>query len=96
MPDRKMMRDIGLNDPVTIILPAHIWIAAMSAYAEAEWGNAPMSVVFRKVQETILDPLYMREQEAAHQQQQDYQQDFFQHTTTGQLPEVPPNAEDLG
>ncbi len=94
MADKKIMKDIGFNDEITITAHAHVWLTAMSGYAEAEWVSAAMGVLFRKVQEAILDPIWMSEQEAAVQQQQDMQQSIVQQFTTGEKPEVPPHMED--
>lgn len=89
------MRDINLNDPVSITVPAHVWLMAMSAYAQTEWTDSSMNQIITKVQEAIIDPLWLNEQMAAHQQEIDRQQGMFHGFMTGQPPETPPNEEEL-
>lgn len=69
---RKIYKDgIGLNDDVTVQIPAGIIIAAVSAYAEAEWCSGAVSQLMVMCQEQIIDPLYWNETQAAHQEAHD-------------------------
>lgn len=95
MTEQKVMRDISLNEPVTITLPAHLWLSAMSGYAECEWSSTVMTLLMTRVQEALLDPVYLKEQLAKQQHQQDMQQAAFNQMVTGRPPEIPPNMEGL-
>lgn len=69
---RKIYRDgIGLNDEVTVQIPAGIIIAAISAYAETQWSCGAMSQLMVMCQEQIIDPVYWNETQAAHQEAHD-------------------------
>ena len=92
MPKNPVMRDIKLNDPVSITLPAHIWLGFVAAYATSDWNCNHANQIATEVSEALLDPLYMNERLAAEQQARDEQQAIFQRFI-GQTPEVPPNME---
>jgi hypothetical protein len=72
------MRDIGLNDPITVTVAAHIWLSLIAAYNDCDWANDGMSYVLGKAIREIMDPIYLNEQEAAAQEAHDQQQQFFQ------------------
>lgn len=93
MAQQKIMRDINLNDLISIEASAHVWIMAMAGYAECDWQSGPMSIIFQRVQEAIFDPIYLNEKLAENQQQHDMQEGFFG-MLTGRSPEVPPNHEE--
>lgn len=94
MADQKIMKDLGLNEPIAIIAPAHIWLTAMAGYAEIEWNSSAMAIILVKVQEALMDPLYLNERLAQHQQQHDVQEAAMR-MFTGQQPDIPPNQEGL-
>lgn len=69
---QKVYRDgIGLNDKISVEIEAGLIIAAVTAYATAEFSSDPLSMLLLKCQETIIDPVYWNEQQAAHQQAHD-------------------------
>jgi hypothetical protein len=91
---QKIMRDIGLNDPVTVTLPAHVWMGFIGAYAATKWQSSYVDQIGSEVIDQLYDPLHLKEREAAHQEQHDLSRALFRHMTMGQLPEVPPNMTD--
>ena len=60
------MRDMKLNDPVSVTLPAHIWVGFQSVYMSAE-GNGDFfsEAICNASIEQIIDPLYVQERDAA-------------------------------
>lgn len=94
MADRKFMRDIGLNEPVSVTLPAHVWLGFAASYISSDFSSPDANQLVTAVQRELLDPLYIKEQEAQAQAQQDQAHSLFQHLATGVTPEVPPNMED--
>jgi hypothetical protein len=82
-----MMKDISLNEPITVTVPAHIWLALIAAYNDCDWANDNMSYILGKAIREIMDPIYLNEQEAAAQEAQDQQQQFFQ-SITSHLPGI--------
>lgn len=94
MADRKIMRDIGLNDKVSVELPAYVWLGFAASYISSSFNSPDANEVVTAVQRALLDPLYLKEQEAHHQQQHDQAQSFFNTIVSGNPPEVPPNMEE--
>jgi hypothetical protein len=64
-----LMRDLSLNAPVKIELPAHVWAGYLSAYGAADWGCADADAIRNEVQTTLFDPRWLREQQAENQRQ---------------------------
>jgi nitrate reductase cytochrome c-type subunit len=93
--NEKVMKDIGLNDPVSVTLPAHVWIGFIAAYSSCAWNSGHATQVANAAGKEILHPLWINEQEAQRQQQVDEQQAAFNSLFTGQPPEVPPSMEGL-
>lgn len=94
MPDRKVMKDLGLNDPVSVTLPVHVWLGFAASYIASDFNSPDANRVVTAIQYEMLDPLFIKEQEAHTQLQQDQAQAVFHHLATGAIPEVPPNMEE--
>lgn len=92
MPKNPVMRDIKLNDPVSITLPAHIWLGFVAAYATSDWNCNYANNIATEVSDALLDPIYMNERLAEEQQARDEQSATMQRLM-GQIPEFPPNME---
>ncbi len=96
MADQKVMKDgLGFNDPVAITLPAHVWHAFMAQYATTEWSSNAAAQICIKVQEELLDPIYVREREAEAQAHHD-QHEMVLQRFMGLPPDLPPNMGDPG
>lgn len=93
--DDLRFRKMNLNDPVTITLPAYIAIGFLFAYSECTWNNMCASKIAVSIQNQVLDPVYLKEQEAQIQAQADMHHAAFSHMM-GQPMEVPPNISDVG
>lgn len=97
MADEKMMKDIGLNEPVTVTAPAHMWVAAVAAYADTDWSCMHLQVILAKAQEELANPDWYKSQMEAHQEfhdRRDHAQAAVHRILTGQQPEEPPGSED--
>lgn len=94
MENKKIMRDISLNEPVPVTLPAHVWLGFISAYASTEWSCEDVSIIAQEAIRQLFDPLYLNEKEAAMQEQHDQQQSVLQAIITGRRPETPPHMEE--
>jgi hypothetical protein len=92
MADRKIMRNITLNEKVAIELPAHIWLAFMAQYATTKWSSDAASHIVVNIQEALLDPIYIKERQAEAQSYHDRSDLAFQ-MFMGQHPDIPPNME---
>lgn len=86
-------RNINMNEPVSVTLPAHVWLGFIFTYAGANWTDICTSRISGEVQKQLLDPVYLKEQEAAAQHQADLQMAAFHHFT-GQPQDFPPNMTD--
>jgi hypothetical protein len=65
-------RKLDVSEPVTVTLPAHVWIGFISAYLSADdWANCDTSAICSAAQRELLDPIYVNERDAAHQQHKD-------------------------
>jgi hypothetical protein len=87
------MKDINLNEPIAVEVPAHIWLALTAAYNDCDWTNDNLGYVLSKAMRQIMDPIYVKEQEAAAHEQAEAQQNFFQHMAT-HFPGIPEGPED--
>jgi hypothetical protein len=67
--NRRVMCEIGLNDPVTLTLPAHVLHGFIAAYGAAKWSCSHANVMFLAIQKKLYDPQYMKEREAEAQRQ---------------------------
>ena len=95
MANQKIMRDIGLNEPVSIELPAHIWLAFMAAYAVTEWESSAAHSICLKIQDAVMDPIYLNEQLAAAQLAHDGHRNIFHHLFGGADSDAPPDTEGM-
>jgi hypothetical protein len=93
------MRQMDLNEPVTITLPAHIWLGYMASYGAARWTCGYASVIMAEVREALFDPLVLKEQEAAEQRHNDRHNRLFSSMLPGFKPpgddDIPPDASEL-
>jgi hypothetical protein len=88
---RKMEMDV----PVTITLPAHVLLGFLYTYTGAEWNDTCATQIALEIRNTLLDPVYLKEEEAKVQEHADMHQAVFNHFT-GQGPiEMPPNVTDF-
>lgn len=94
MGDLPRYKKMDLSEPVTVTLPAHIWMSFAAAYQSTDWADPYASLIAKTAQEEMLDPIYIRERQAAMQQQRDEHKSIFDAMFTGRPPEVPPNMED--
>jgi hypothetical protein len=90
--NQPVMRDMKLNDKVSITLPVHVWLGFVAAYATSNWNCNHASAIASEVADTVLDPVYMNERLAADQYNLDQQQAVLQRLL-GQTPDIPPNME---
>jgi hypothetical protein len=65
------VRNIGLNDPVDISLPAYVWVQFWAAYANTEWADPSANIIAGTIRNTFLDPIELSEQDAQIQEQRD-------------------------
>jgi hypothetical protein len=90
------MRETKLNDEVTVTLPAHIWNGFVASYQCAPWSCQHATAVAQAAQEALIDPVYLREQEAEMQQMHaEHGPLGFLFGITGQHPQVPPDTRGL-
>lgn len=93
MAKSKVMRDMGMNEPVSIELPAHVWLTFMVTYANTEWTSDSAAAICVEIQEALLDPLYVNERQAELQERHDQHERAFR-AFIGQRPEFPPGMEE--
>lgn len=89
----RMRADMKLNDPVTVTLPAWVWLSFDAAYTAARWHCDEASLIAIAIQEQMMDPVFLKEREARHQQEHDRRDAFMDHVI-GRPPDVPPNMEE--
>lgn len=94
MPDRKVMRDISLNEKVAVSVPAYVWIGFIAAWRTSDWNNGEAGAVVEAAQRAMMDPIWIKEQEAAAQEAQDAHNAIFHSITTGRPPEPPERIPD--
>lgn len=92
--DLPKARNISLTDPVTVTLPAHIWLGFFAAYMSTKWACNYASAIAVAAQEQLMDPLWLKEREAHQQQHDDIGQALVHGFLTGRPPEPPPNVTD--
>lgn len=94
-----LMRDLKLNDQISIKLPVHVWAGFMATYLETDWSGGDANAVFREVQEALYDPRWRKEKEAAHQRQHDEANQRIKDMLPPGFPfpglDIPPDAGDL-
>lgn len=57
-------RDLGLNETVAIELPASVWLSFVTSYGASEWNDPTANTIAGAIRNTILDPVYLKEQDA--------------------------------
>lgn len=86
-------RKMDLSDPVTITLPAHVWFGFCAAYVSAEWADYYATRITKEAQKQMLDPVYLKEHEAASQYAKDVGNSALS-ALFGRRPDIPPNMDD--
>jgi hypothetical protein len=66
-----LMRDLKLNDLVTITCPAHTWLGFLAAYGNTKWSDTFTSAIASEAGKALFDPVTLREWEAEEQRQGD-------------------------
>lgn len=91
-----LMRQLGLNDPVTVTLPAHVWAGFLSAYGSSEWSNSDTNAIMIEARDALFDPRWLKEREAELQRQHDTQHRIMSGMIPGfPSPDIPPDPEGL-
>ena len=88
-PQKRIMRDIKLNDPVAVELPAHVWVGFIAAYSATRWQAEDASAIALEAIEKIFDPVWMKEREAANSEHNDLSQALMRAAFIGQMPQMP-------
>ena len=72
---KNVMRSMDMNARVRITLPAHVWLAYLSAYSSADWSNPYATMIMIAVRDRLFDPEYVKAQEddARRQHEQQHQ-----------------------
>ena len=87
-------RDISLTAPVTVTLPAHVWAGFLASYMSTEWVCFYTTTVATAVQEQIMDPLWLKEQDAKRDDDMSQPPAFIARLLGGAPPDLPPNMTD--
>lgn len=91
-----LMRDLGLNDEVTITLPAHVLRGFLAAYLSTRWESSDATSIMTAIQDALFDPLWAKEQQAEAQRQHDEHQRLISGMIPGfPGPDIPPDAEGI-
>lgn len=94
MPSQKTMKDVSLNEPISVELPAHIWHGFIAAYLNTKWKSDDTSLIVNAVIDQLYDPVFLKEREAEHSEHHDMHRSMFRSFFTGEPPEVPPHMEE--
>jgi len=91
------MRDMKLNDPVSVTLPAHIWVGFQSVYMSAE-GNGDFfsEAICNASIDQIIDPLYVQERDAATEKRTHEGLRHLADALNDRLPDIPPDLGEIG
>lgn len=81
---------VSLNDLVPITLPAHIWLSFVGAYMSTPWNSDFASMITSAILGELMDPLWIKERQAASQQAIDSAQETMDRLT-GKFPDIPPH-----
>jgi hypothetical protein len=84
---------LGMADPVQVTLPAHVWLSFLASYGTAKWTCNYASAIALEARAAVIDPVWLKESEASHQQQHDTMQSIAARML-GQSPDLPPNMTD--
>lgn len=91
-----LMREMDLNAPVSITLPAHVWRGFLAAYCSTKWESTDATSIMMEIQDALFDPLWAREQQAEAQRKHDEYHRRMSGILPGFLPpEIPPDAGNL-
>lgn len=71
---QKQFKDLGLNDRVSVELPVAAILQAISEYSNTEWSGPAVSQLMQFLQESVLDPVFLREKLAEMQATRDQQE----------------------
>jgi hypothetical protein len=93
VPDEIKFRNLSLNDLVSLELPVSIWLGFLYTYNSADWNDVCAGRIAVEIHDNLLDPLYLKEQQAAAQAHADQHLAAFA-AFTGQQIEQPPNVTD--
>ena len=88
MSEEPRFKKMDIAEPVSITLPAYAWVGFFSAYVSTEWTNYYANLISEAAQKEMLDPLYIKEREAAIQEQLDQGHAHLQQFITGQPPQT--------
>jgi hypothetical protein len=69
-PPVRRLRARGINEPITVTLPAHVWLSAITTYERAKWGCPYITTILWEAREVLFDPAYLKELEAEMQRQE--------------------------
>lgn len=89
------MRSIDLNEPISIEMPAHMWISFISAYSTSDFSHGAANTLAELAQQALLDPLYLNERLAEQQQLIDRHQEHMHRVFGTPPPNFPPHTEDM-
>lgn len=89
----KQFKNLGLEDTITVEIRVADALMACAEYMATEWAAPAANNVFSKIFEQMADPRFVKETEAAYQQQQDMDS-ILKQIFTGQRPDFPPNMEE--
>jgi hypothetical protein len=91
----RMKKGICLNDDLTITLPAHVWLQFYAAYLASDEHNYFADIVARTAYDSLIDPLFVKEMEAASQAAADKAHRHIHSLFGSELPgpEIPPGME---
>lgn len=90
-----LMRKMDLNEPISITMPAHLWVGFLAAYSITEFSHGAANAIAELAQEALLDPIYLNERLAEQQQLVDQHQQQMHRVFGTPPPDFPPNAEEL-
>jgi hypothetical protein len=61
-------RKMDISDPVTVTLPAHVWVSFWSAYtANPEWNDGAANAIAIAAQEAVVEPAYIQKIKEEHE-----------------------------
>ena len=89
-------RKMDLNDPVTVTLPAGVWVSFSAAYAASRWDCSSANMIANAAAEALVDPLYLQECMAAEQQVVTEAQEQLSRFMKFPYGGIPPTPEGLG
>jgi hypothetical protein len=79
MAAKKRFRDFNLNDNITVEINVADALNAVDAYMHTEWRHSSVEAIMLLIYELIMDPVELKERQAAVAAQQEQQQAILQH-----------------